>query len=708
MSDDRVFCRLCKCERCRRNYTEKFCSICYFESGNAFIDELIANSFDNLPNSSDHPPQHQTHSFESYNDNPNYGYPPQEPFAYNQDSCYEQNFVDNSQSPPQPQYEMNSYEVIKSSVEDLVLIPSESEGLPDNMCDVPFSDKNHFNAESDLIESLLTRDTSIVYSPKIDSPLEDGDDYFEDIDYVEASPPDSELVSLEEVQDDILRAKLLNIHLLIAKIESLNNNPTPDCILKSPSSSFLSYSDNSLPESETFSDHTKETSSGSTTTHADKSFLEYDSFLFEIEPDQGELSRVVIKSILGEPRVYVPNVLPTHPTLYQDSNFSSSDDSFRSGLEVGNPKANHWLNRRGGLSTAKINCLESNQGWRAMIRGVRKEDDLMKIDSDLSTYNTNSWEISHRLSIDPDVFTYKIEVQESYEEIVTGVDCSPKKEIGNLGLGSKDFEDPDGCMESKENKILGTIINKLHDEWFKGTDEDDNDLEGIIDYLKPTLYDRFIDSDDEEPSSSPWGAPVLFFKKKDGSFQMCIDYRELNRLTVKNCYPLPRIDDLFDQLQGSSVYSKIDPRSGYHQLRVREEDIPKTAFRTRYGHYECQDMPFSLMNAPAVFMDLMNRVCKPYLDKFMIIFIDDILIYSKDEKEHEEHLKAILELLKKEELYAKFSKCDFIWKTRVFIFASFGFKTKQGFSPWLSSSSFTIRSRARGSAGTRYKGYIGG
>ncbi|GJT28052.1 putative reverse transcriptase domain-containing protein [Tanacetum coccineum] len=145
---------------------------------------------------------------------------------------------------------------------------------------------------------------------------------------------------------------------------------------------------------------------------------------------------------------------------------------------------------------------------------------------------------------------------------------------------------------------------------------------------------------------------------------MCIDYRELNKLTVKNRYPLLRIDDLFDQLQGSSVYSKIDLRSGYHQLRVREEDIPKTAFRTRYGHYEFQVMPFGLTNAPAVFMDLMNRVCKPYLDKFVIVFIDDILIYSKNKQEHEEHLKLILELLKKEELYAKFSKCEF-WIPKV-------------------------------------------
>ncbi|GKB21442.1 putative reverse transcriptase domain-containing protein [Tanacetum coccineum] len=140
---------------------------------------------------------------------------------------------------------------------------------------------------------------------------------------------------------------------------------------------------------------------------------------------------------------------------------------------------------------------------------------------------------------------------------------------------------------------------------------------------------------------------------------MCIDYRELNKITVKNRYPLPRIDDLFDQLQGLSVYSKIDLGSCYHQLRVRDEYIPKTAFRTRYIHYEFQVMPFGLTNAPVVFMDLMNRVCKPYLDKFVIVFIDDILIYSRNKEEYANHLRIILELLKKEKLYAKFSKCDF-------------------------------------------------
>ncbi|GJX43408.1 putative reverse transcriptase domain-containing protein [Tanacetum coccineum] len=181
-----------------------------------------------------------------------------------------------------------------------------------------------------------------------------------------------------------------------------------------------------------------------------------------------------------------------------------------------------------------------------------------------------------------------------------------------------------------------------------------SELEELSGQLKELQDKGFI-----RPSSSPWGAPVLFVKKKDGSFRMCIDYRELNKLTVKNRYPLPRIDDLFDQLQGSQFFSKIDLRSGYHQLRVHEDDIPKTAFRTRYGHFEFTVMPFGLTNAPAVFMDLMNRVCRPYLDKFVIVFIDDILIYSKTREEHVEHLRLVLELLKKEKLYAKFSKCEF-------------------------------------------------
>ncbi|KAL0544053.1 hypothetical protein IC582_019164 [Cucumis melo] len=166
------------------------------------------------------------------------------------------------------------------------------------------------------------------------------------------------------------------------------------------------------------------------------------------------------------------------------------------------------------------------------------------------------------------------------------------------------------------------------------------------------------------PSVSPWGAPVLFVKKKDGSMRLCIDYRELNKVTVKNKYPLPRIDDLYDQLQGATVFSKIDLRSGYHQLRIKDEDVPKTAFRSRYGHYEFIVMSFGLTNAPAVFMDLMNRVFREFLDTFVIVFIDDILIYSKTEAEHEEHLRMVLQTLRDNKLYAKFSKCEF-WLKQV-------------------------------------------
>ena len=166
------------------------------------------------------------------------------------------------------------------------------------------------------------------------------------------------------------------------------------------------------------------------------------------------------------------------------------------------------------------------------------------------------------------------------------------------------------------------------------------------------------------PSISPWGAPVLFVKKKDGSLRLCIDYRQLNRVTIRNQYPLLRIDELFDQLQGSRVYSKIDLRSGYHQLRVQESDVPNTAFRTRYGHYEFLVMPFGLTNAPITFMDLMNQVFQPYLDRFVIVFIDDILVYSGSSEEHSEHLRIVLQTLRERKLYAKLRKFKF-WLDRV-------------------------------------------
>jgi hypothetical protein len=165
---------------------------------------------------------------------------------------------------------------------------------------------------------------------------------------------------------------------------------------------------------------------------------------------------------------------------------------------------------------------------------------------------------------------------------------------------------------------------------------------------------RFI-----HPRSSPWRAQVLFVEKKNGTHRMCVDYRLLNEVTIKNKYLLPRIEDLFVQMKGASVFSKIDLRSGYHQLKIWESDIPKNAFRTRYGLYEYTMMPFGLMNAPAYFMYLTNKVFMEYLDNFVVVFIDGILIFSKTEEEHEKHLRFVFEKVISNKLYVKFSNYEF-------------------------------------------------
>ena len=177
-----------------------------------------------------------------------------------------------------------------------------------------------------------------------------------------------------------------------------------------------------------------------------------------------------------------------------------------------------------------------------------------------------------------------------------------------------------------------------------------------------TQLQKLLDKGFIRPRVSPWGAPVLFVKKKDESMRLCIDYRELKKITIK--YPLPRIDDLFDQLQGSCIFSKIDLRLGYHQLKIKSEDVFKTAFRIRYGYFEFLIMPFGFTNAPIVFMDLMNRVFQSYLDQFVVVFIDDILIYSRSSEEHKNHLRIILQILREEQLYAKLKKCEF-WLEQV-------------------------------------------
>jgi hypothetical protein len=168
-----------------------------------------------------------------------------------------------------------------------------------------------------------------------------------------------------------------------------------------------------------------------------------------------------------------------------------------------------------------------------------------------------------------------------------------------------------------------------------------NELEELKKQIAELQAKGFI-----RPSSSPWGAPVLFVEKKDGTQRMCVDYRSLNEVTIKNKYPLPRIKDLFDQMKGASIFSKIDLRSGYHQLKIRESDIPKTAFHTCYGLYEYTVMSFGLTNAPAYFMYLINKVFMEYLDRFIVVFIDDILVFSKMMEEHEEHLRLVLEKLR--------------------------------------------------------------
>ena len=188
------------------------------------------------------------------------------------------------------------------------------------------------------------------------------------------------------------------------------------------------------------------------------------------------------------------------------------------------------------------------------------------------------------------------------------------------------------------------------------------ELKELKSQLQELLDKGFI-----RPSVSPWGEPVLFMKKKDGTLRMCIDYRPINKVTVKNKYPLPRIEDLFYQLKEAGIFSKIDLRSGYYQLKVKEGDVMKIAFRTRYGHYEFLVMPFGLTNAPTTFMDLMNRVFRPYVDKFVVVFIDDILVYSKDAQKHEQHLRIVLEVLREKKLYAKLSKCDFWLKEVSFL-----------------------------------------
>jgi hypothetical protein len=208
---------------------------------------------------------------------------------------------------------------------------------------------------------------------------------------------------------------------------------------------------------------------------------------------------------------------------------------------------------------------------------------------------------------------------------------------------------PDRDIEFAIELQLGTTPISKRPYWMPPAE-----LADLKKQLQELLDKGFI-----RPSTSPWGCPALFVKKKDESLRLCIGYRPLNAVTIKNKYPLPRVDVLFDQLVGAKVFSKIDLPSGYHQIKIRASDVPKTAFSTRYEIYEFLVMSFRLTNAPAYFKYLMNFVFMPELDKFIVVFIDDILVYSKNEEEHVGHLHVVLQRLREHHLYAKLSKCDF-------------------------------------------------
>nr|GEX60392.1 retrotransposon protein, putative, Ty3-gypsy subclass [Tanacetum cinerariifolium] len=564
-----------------------------------------------------------------------------------------------------------SDEVIKSSVEDLVPIPSESEGIPDTMCDVylvnnptPLETKDHFE---------IVINSNYDYSSSDDDSL-----YYKNIEYVEASPHDSEL------------------------IEALKDNPTPsfEFLTKSSSTSPKSFLeetntfDNSLPEFENFcfdleeissgsttthsdislsnyeafsfyDDHIKEISSGSTTTHSDISLSVYDLFIFDLLNDQfpptdrsdstHEEFIDKLAHIISSPEYdcfYFGN-LPD-PGEWISSLNSGIRENLSSTTRVNLPvEDDHspllayvvWIflayltNSGPRITPVARKCTYKefmscqpfyfNDTKRAV--GLIRWFEWTELSIRIEEAYKITWSEFKRLLIKK--YYPQTEIKKM-EEAITITQRNTTNENNN-NYHNNDYHQQQNRRQETIKTHAATLTkkkkytkNKRKEELYAKFSKCDfwisvvQFLGHIIDsqglHVDPAKIKALSDKGFIRPSSSPWGAPVIFVKKKDGSFRMCIDYRELNKLTVKNRYPLPRIDDLFDPLQGSSIYSKIDLRSGYHQLRVREQDIPKTAFRTRYGHYEFQN-----------------------------------------EKEHEEHLKAILGLLKEEKLYAKFSKCEF-------------------------------------------------
>nr|GEX45472.1 putative reverse transcriptase domain-containing protein [Tanacetum cinerariifolium] len=550
--------------------------------------------------------------------------------------------------------ETESDEIINSGVEELVPIPNEYAVTSKDKkeCDVPVCEN-----------SPICDDHSEIFSDfNNDDDISSDDNAFKDIEYVEASLPDPEIISLAEendvdveeeevdledifqIQDIAIREKLLSINRLIANIKSLNDNPTPDLVLNSfVSFPILEEADNSLsdnfsPEFKTFCDHTEETRSGNTNTYADKSLPEYDSFCFETDPNQERLINVVKNDISND---------SSNDSLLEEANlFLAFDNSIPPGIE---------------------NFAYDSEGEIRFLKELLLDDSIPFLNNESSESDFDNPSFPRPPLEPPDAkFDFKLDVREEILVVINTIDelecLDPGDEIDIFANNENDDYFP--FMFVIRIFLPYLIYSEVFLFILSAESEDtifNPDLPGLpparpiefqIDLMlgpapvarapyrlaqskMKELSEQLQEISDKgliRPISSPLGAPFLFVKKKDGSFRMCIDYR-------------------------SGIYLKIDLKSGYHQLRVREQDVPKTAFRTWYGQF--QVMPFGLTNAPAIYMDLMNRVCKPYMDKFVIVFIDDILVYLKDEKEHEEQLKSILELLKKEKLYAKFSKCEF-------------------------------------------------
>nr|GEV83409.1 reverse transcriptase domain-containing protein [Tanacetum cinerariifolium] len=485
--------------------------------------------------------------------------------------------------------ETESDKVIKSSIEDLVPILSESEGILDNMCDLPFCDNSppldvltdHFKLFSDFNDDCTSSD----------------DDYFEDIDYVEASPPDSELVSLEEVKGEILRAKLLNIHLFIDKIESLNNNPTPDYVLKSPSSSFFSYSDNSFLEFETFSDHTKETSSGSTTTHADNSPPEYDSFLFEIEPDQGELASIVIEVILREPHIFDPGIF----------------------IEV----QSEILLSREEFSISFIHDPLYPVFDTLLPFSFENEDTVFKPEGDILLLEAilNSEPLPPLPNHEQNMPSFKKELKVCEAKTVKSfVDKPPEVELKDLPPHLEyAFLEGDNKFPVIIAKELGdeALIKILMEEDYKPVVQHQRQVKPKIHDVIKKEVEKLLDAGLIYPiSDSPGVSPVHCVPKKGGftvfekelipthlvtRWRVCIDYRKVNEATHQDHFPLPFMDQMLERLTGNKYYCFLDGFSGYFQIPIDPRDQEKTTFTCPYGMFAYRHMPFGLCNAPGTF-----------------------------------------------------------------------------------------------------------